>query len=676
MALDLQSLMLRLNPSRPLDLGSGQEIEQMRLMREKFEEEKRMNREQIRMREMAEANDLAQAELGLQKSRDAASAKANAAKLVKQQEALKAFTDAGGASNAEAMESQIPYINSLGGNVIQRLGETGGMPSYRIATPGELQQDQQDLQSQAPYGAGETAEESLSRLGSMGLQPGRGVLSHPAGIGSTEEAFARAQQASQNAAEAGGLPARAPDEEDTMGAVPGNVIDLGAQHAMTMKRLSPMLQSAVDAHPDPEMRGSAQAIREMAEQSGLPLDKAAELYNKNLGEPASNFRTKVGAEAQQDRFREQRDELTRKGTQELITVGETRAKSSFDKQKIGAKTEAMASADQVIRMMTNEDKYDDERAVNYLMLMAKNKGAQTERDAERVVGIKGASSLDQVRNWFEQRVDGGLPDDVRNSIVEFAEALRAQDTADVFSWLDSMNKEADGNRDALVGEGYRTFLNTISADVRAEYDEYRGLSNDESVDREQTAGEGGDEATAEAAVGTDDFAIELEAQALENDLDPDKMAPIIRHESGGSASARNPQSGATGIIQFMPSVAKDLGTSVEALAQMSAAEQLPWAMKYLKKAGLDSDSPPEDYAMAVAAPAFIGEPDDTVVYPQGSKAWEQNAPWRPGDGGDITVGDILAFYGLRERRKGTAEKAAETPPETELDQDVLNILKD
>jgi hypothetical protein len=53
-------------------------------------------------------------------------------------------------------------------------------------------------------------------------------------------------------------------------------------------------------------------------------------------------------------------------------------------------------------------------------------------------------------------------------------------------------------------------------------------------------------------------------------------------ETGGSFSPAVPNkagSGAVGLIQFMPSTAKGLGTSTEALKKMSAVQQLDFVKK-------------------------------------------------------------------------------------------------
>ena len=54
-------------------------------------------------------------------------------------------------------------------------------------------------------------------------------------------------------------------------------------------------------------------------------------------------------------------------------------------------------------------------------------------------------------------------------------------------------------------------------------------------------------------------------------------------ESGLNPHAVNPNGGATGLIQFMPKTAERLGTSTEALKNMSAEEQLPYVEKFLMR---------------------------------------------------------------------------------------------
>lgn len=85
-------------------------------------------------------------------------------------------------------------------------------------------------------------------------------------------------------------------------------------------------------------------------------------------------------------------------------------------------------------------------------------------------------------------------------------------------------------------------------------------------------------------------------------------------------------SGATGLIQFMPKTAIDLGTSVEALALMTAEEQLRFVRLYFKPyAGRMRTL--SDVYMAVLWPAGIGKPENWVLWDKVSRptTYRQNA---------------------------------------------------
>jgi len=66
-------------------------------------------------------------------------------------------------------------------------------------------------------------------------------------------------------------------------------------------------------------------------------------------------------------------------------------------------------------------------------------------------------------------------------------------------------------------------------------------------------------------------------------INPDWIMAAMFVETGGtfSAAIQNPTTKATGLIQFMPSTARGLGTTIEQLAAMSEVEQMEYVYKYL-----------------------------------------------------------------------------------------------
>jgi hypothetical protein len=127
-------------------------------------------------------------------------------------------------------------------------------------------------------------------------------------------------------------------------------------------------------------------------------------------------------------------------------------------------------------------------------------------------------------------------------------------------------------------------------------------------------------------------------------IDPDWLMAVMWQESRLRPEARNPVSGATGLIQFMPATAASLGTSVDALAQMSAIDQLDYVYRYyLPYAGkLHSFA---DAYFAVFFPAAIGKPA-TWVLESGSltaaKIAQQNSLYDVNRDGRLTVAEVMA----------------------------------
>lgn len=125
-------------------------------------------------------------------------------------------------------------------------------------------------------------------------------------------------------------------------------------------------------------------------------------------------------------------------------------------------------------------------------------------------------------------------------------------------------------------------------------------------------------------------------------VNPDYLMACIAWESGESFSPKKKNmagSGATGLIQFMPSTAKALGTTTAALAQMTAEDQLNYVYKYfapfngrLKNLG--------DVYMAILWPRGVGKPDSYVVF-DGGIAYRQNAGLDTNKDGDVTRGECL-----------------------------------
>lgn len=115
-------------------------------------------------------------------------------------------------------------------------------------------------------------------------------------------------------------------------------------------------------------------------------------------------------------------------------------------------------------------------------------------------------------------------------------------------------------------------------------------------------------------------------------------------ESGGtfSPNIRNAAgSGATGLIQFMPSTARDLGTTTDALANMSAIEQLVYVEKYFRPYASRMRSLSDTY-MAILLPSAIGKPEDAALFTGGTVAYRQNSGLDANNDGKVTKAEASA----------------------------------
>lgn len=108
-----------------------------------------------------------------------------------------------------------------------------------------------------------------------------------------------------------------------------------------------------------------------------------------------------------------------------------------------------------------------------------------------------------------------------------------------------------------------------------------------------------------------------------------KLMTCMAWESGRSFSASKKNlagSGATGLIQFMPSTAKDLGTTTAALAKMTPEDQLNYVWHYFKphKGKLRTLA---DLYMAILWPKAVGKPEDHVLWTKATQptTFRQNA---------------------------------------------------
>jgi hypothetical protein len=150
---------------------------------------------------------------------------------------------------------------------------------------------------------------------------------------------------------------------------------------------------------------------------------------------------------------------------------------------------------------------------------------------------------------------------------------------------------------------------------------------------------------------TGDFATELNRVSSKFNINPADLLAVMRSESGLNPAAfiRAPRTGRapgpTGLIQFMPATARSLGTTVEELRGMTAAQQMQYVEKYFDSVRLPSGSS----AGRLYAYVFLpGRANREVLTSQGEAYYDANRGLDMDRDGNITITDLdvrMARYG-------------------------------
>ena len=119
---------------------------------------------------------------------------------------------------------------------------------------------------------------------------------------------------------------------------------------------------------------------------------------------------------------------------------------------------------------------------------------------------------------------------------------------------------------------------------------------------------------------SDEFARKVIGISERLEMNPNYLMTCMAFESAETFSPsieNGAGSGAVGLIQFMPTTARNLGTTTEQLAEMNAVEQLDYVEKYFRpfKGKLITLA---DVYMAILFPLAIGKPLNYVMFDKNS----------------------------------------------------------
>jgi len=437
----------------------------------------------------------------------------------------------------------------------------------------------------------------------------------------------------------------------------GTVVDLPGAQARRSADTEAVLTEHLQAYPEGDARNAALASARAALRMPGSSQDQLKTYDTLQQGPATDRRAEMNRDAQ------------------LGKAGLDAGAKNADARKLGRERAATAATNfidvknfegrqrtykQVRKILENDDPSDDYLIAGLVADLTGQKGALSDQDVRYVLGEEGESWYTQAKNKLFKGVRGGLSADKRGALLALVDEKTASEQNSLHGYLDNIQDAMDNAADPREAEGLA---------------EYRDLNLSRPIIEgwRQKRGDKSGGPTSKVEVSPDDaeFDSELERLATERGLNPAAIRNVISKESGGKASAKNPNSSATGLIQFLERTAESLGTSTAELKKMSRSEQLPFVMQYLSQSGVTKDTPPEDYYVAIAAPAFVGKPNNTPVYREGTAEYDHNKTWDVDKDGVITVGNLKAWAAAR----GGGSELATIQPKNEADARVLALMQ-
>jgi hypothetical protein len=129
------------------------------------------------------------------------------------------------------------------------------------------------------------------------------------------------------------------------------------------------------------------------------------------------------------------------------------------------------------------------------------------------------------------------------------------------------------------------------------------------------------------------------------------------------------------LIQFMDATARGLNTTTEALAAMSAVEQLDYVSRYFQPYAGKLHSLSDNY-MAILWPAAIGKPETSIIFPPGSRAYLANRGLDVNHDNAVSKAEAAAFV-TKALAEGLlpANASTEAQPKAEAKMGALALLQ-
>lgn len=180
----------------------------------------------------------------------------------------------------------------------------------------------------------------------------------------------------------------------------------------------------------------------------------------------------------------------------------------------------------------------------------------------------------------------------------------------------------------------------LNAIIKSKPDLLKGITRSTDADVKPARGSFEKRKIDTSTIQDPDFNKKLQKIADKLGVAKSDLIAIMKLESGISHTIQNPDTKATGLIQFMPDTARELGTTTDKLRQMTAVEQLDYVYQYFVMRGIRPGMKLGDLYLAVFWPAGMGKPDSYVIAKRGNVVYKYNKGLDVTKDGILTAGDV------------------------------------
>ncbi len=289
-------------------------------------------------------------------------------------------------------------------------------------------------------------------------------------------------------------------------------------------------------------------------------------------------------------------------------------------------------------------------------------------------GVSNRFDMDSGRAYINEKE---VSFDEYNEFQNMSDSERVQK----YGQTESFQSEGGGNENN-DNSSYDPFANEIKPNLGAKDGDQISMITEKKSDLGEKDGFELSGAAKKLIGGDKPFLKAIEDLSEKRGINQSQLLGLIASESSFDPKAVNKDTGATGLIQFMPEVAESLGTTTDEIQKMSRAEQVKLIDKYFDMNKLPDNPTAGQLKTNVLMPAYTDKSDDFELMTKNKQftdgeagnpnTYSQNKGLDYNEDGFVTVGEAGESVTKKMKEFGIRDLSVE-PIKKELDNLSLSL---